>query len=115
MKFNYSVICKSSFMVELGLFRIPTIDHISICEQRRECSAYYMAVFSCVPLLGLPLGAVAIFSGISGLVAARANPAAKGVVHAWIGVILGSVTTLTWLAFLLILADRFTKFVLTLS
>ncbi len=91
--------------------------HVGIVPYRNPAalSSYYMAVFSCIPLLGLPLGAVAIFSGVSGLMAARDNPASKGVVHAWIGVILGSVTTLTWLALLLILADRFTKFVLTLS
>ena len=78
-------------------------------------SAYYMAVFSCVPLLGLPLGGVAVFSGISGLMAARANPAVKGAVHAWVGVILGSVTSLAWLALLVVLIDRFTAFALLLS
>lgn len=78
-------------------------------------TAYYMAVCSCVPILGLPLGAIAILSGISGLVAARANPDVKGVVHAWIGIVLGSVTSLAWLTLLAVAADRFSKYALLLS
>ncbi len=51
--------------------------------------AYYLAIFSLIPCLGLPLGIAAFILGILGLKAAKAHPSAHGKVHAWIGIILG--------------------------
>lgn len=71
-------------------------------------TAYYLAVFSLVPCLGLVVGIPAIILGIIGLKKYRQNPAVKGTAHAWIGIILGSITTLLWLggiAFIVISAS----------
>ncbi len=54
--------------------------------------AYYCAVFSLIPCLGLILGPVAFVLGIIGFMAVRKNPQLHGTVHAWIGIILGGLT-----------------------
>jgi hypothetical protein len=51
--------------------------------------AYYLAIFSLIPCLGLPLGIAALCLGIAGLKVVKAHPNAHGKVHAWIGVLLG--------------------------
>lgn len=51
----------------------------------RALIAYYLGVFSIIPGLGI----AAFVLGILGLKHAKANPEAKGVVHAWIGIIVG--------------------------
>ena len=58
--------------------------------------AYYLAVFSvlCGALLGIP----AVILGIFGLKRARAHPEARGAVHAWVGILLGALTTIVTLA-----------------
>ena len=58
--------------------------------------AYYLAVFSLIPILGLPLGLAAVVLGFFGLAKRRANPAVRGTAHAWIGIVLGGLTTLLW-------------------
>ncbi len=44
----------------------------------------------CFPCLGFPLGVVAVIYGLKGLRAERENPAVRGGVHAWVGVICGA-------------------------
>ncbi len=56
--------------------------------------AYYCAVFSLIPCLGVILGPVALICGFVGLGHRRRNPSAKGAAHAWVGIILGGLTTL---------------------
>jgi hypothetical protein len=51
--------------------------------------AYYCGIFSLFPCLGFPLGVVAVYYGFKGLRAERENPAVRGGVHAWVGVICG--------------------------
>lgn len=53
--------------------------------------AYYTSIFS---LLLPPLGFVAVILGILGLMDRKKNPAIKGSVHAWIGIVLGTITML---------------------
>ncbi len=60
--------------------------------------AYYLAVFSLIPCIGLFLGIAAFICGIIGLRKAKAMPSAKGKVHAWIGIIVGGLFALVWLA-----------------
>jgi len=62
---------------------------------------YYLAVFSLIPCLGLPLGLAAVPFGIAGKRKLRTDPCAKGRVHASIAVWLGSATILAWGAVLL--------------
>ncbi|MEL6739065.1 MAG: hypothetical protein AAFP26_00240 [Planctomycetota bacterium] len=58
-------------------------------------AAYYcgifLFIFGCV---GLPVGIVAIVLGVKGLKKRKAHPAIAGSVHAWIGIVLGSLSTL---------------------
>lgn len=58
--------------------------------------AYYCGVFSLIPILGLVVGVPGVVLGVVGLRKRRANPVIKGAVHAWIGILLGGLTTLLW-------------------
>jgi len=51
--------------------------------------AYYLAIFSLIPCIGIPLGIAALVLGVLGLKAAKEHPQSHGKVHAWIGIILG--------------------------
>jgi hypothetical protein len=57
---------------------------------------YYLAVFSIIlgPLLGIP----ALVLGIIGLVKRSKDPRVRGLAHAWVAILLGSVTSIgcTW-------------------
>ncbi len=67
--------------------------------------AYYLGLFSIFPLLGIFLAIPAFILGVRGLQAVKRNPAVKGSVHAWIGVIGGLSMTFVWgLAWIGILA-----------
>ena len=52
--------------------------------------AYYFGIFGLIPILGVPFALAAIILGILGLKFSRANPAVRGQVHAWIGIVLGA-------------------------
>ena len=60
--------------------------------------AYYLGIFSLVlgwiPVLGLFIAGPAFVLGIIGLRKKKRNPVIKGSVHAWIGIVLGAITTL---------------------
>lgn len=58
--------------------------------------AYYLGLFSLFPCLGLFLAIPAFVLGIMGLRKRKQNPAVKGSVHAWIGIVLGGIFTLVW-------------------
>ncbi len=58
--------------------------------------AYYLGLFSLLPLIGLFLGIPAFILGIKGLKDRKKNPAIKGSVHAWIGIVMGGLMTLVW-------------------
>lgn len=64
----------------------------------RALAAYYLGVFSAIPVLGLPLGLAAFVLGILALRFRRKNPAAGGVVHAWIGILAGGFFSFVYLA-----------------
>lgn len=59
--------------------------------------AYYLGLFSLFPCLGLVLAIPAFVLGILGLRARNRNPAIRGSVHAWIGIILGGIMMVIWL------------------
>lgn len=67
----------------------------------RALAAYYFGVFSAIPILGLPLGLAAFTLGILALRFRRKNPAAGGVVHAWIGILAGGFFSLLYLALII--------------
>jgi hypothetical protein len=64
----------------------------------RALMAYYFGVFAVLPLIGIILGFAALALGISGLRFRRLKPEAGGVVHAWIGILVGGFFALLWLA-----------------
>ncbi len=61
--------------------------------------SYYLGIASL--LCGLLTGIPALVTGIMGIKFARQNPAAKGVVHAWVGIVLGSIALLFQLMILI--------------
>ncbi len=58
--------------------------------------AYYLGIFSGLPLIGLPLGVAALVLGIQGLRARKRNPAIKGSIHAGIGIGCGGFFAVLW-------------------
>ena len=58
--------------------------------------AYYLGIFALLPCIGIVPGAAAFILGIIGLQQRARNPAIKGSVHAWIGIVLGGLMTLVW-------------------
>lgn len=63
---------------------------------------YYLGVFSLIPCIGLILGPAALVLGILGLRRVGRTPEAKGVVHAWVAIVLGALTSAAnvWALFL---------------
>ena len=59
-------------------------------------TAYYLGVFSLLPLIGFPLGIAAFIFGLLGLKKRKANPVIKGSVHAWIGIVCGGLMAILW-------------------
>ncbi len=64
--------------------------------------AYYLGLFSLLPVLGLPLGIAAVILGVVGFRKYRAIPQVKGQFHAWIGIGCGGICTLLWGAVLVL-------------
>jgi hypothetical protein len=60
----------------------------------KALASYYCGVFSLIPVIGLPLGIVALVLGILGLRFRSAHPKAKGTAHAIVGMVLGLIGTL---------------------
>ena len=69
----------------------------------RALVAYYCAIFSLIPVMGLVLGFAGLILGILGLRFRRENPTSGGAVHAWIGIILGGLCGLANLALLILM------------
>lgn len=57
---------------------------------------YYLGVFSIIPCF--PIGLAALVLGILGLRKVKQEPAVRGTVHAWIGILVGGFFGLVWLA-----------------
>jgi hypothetical protein len=72
----------------------------------RALLSYYIGLFSLVPGLSYVMAPAAIVLGVMGLKYAKQNPIVKGQVHAWIGIICGTLWTAVYYgALLLILAS----------
>jgi len=69
----------------------------------RALAAYYFAVFSVIPILGMPLGLAGFVLGMLGLRFRAKDPAAGGQVHAWIGIVLGGLCGFGYLALIIFL------------
>ena len=65
---------------------------------------YYLAVVSVIPLIGLVLGPIAIWRGIRGWNAIKAQPELPGKAHAIVAITLGSLTTMAhWFTLMFVL------------
>lgn len=64
--------------------------------------AYYVGIFSLIPCVGIPLGIAALILGIRGVRYAGKHPAAQGKIHAWVGIILGTVCAAGYLALIVL-------------
>ena len=69
----------------------------------KALAAYYLAVFSLIPGLGLLLGGLALVLGILRLRLTRAQRQVRGGTHAWVGIILGGLCFLANLFVLVML------------
>ena len=67
--------------------------------------SYYLGVFSLIPCIGILLGIAAVIVGILGLRFATKHPEAKGVVHAWIGIIVGVLVVVLHLIVIVLLSN----------
>ncbi len=59
-------------------------------------TAYYLGLFSIIPILGIILGAAGVVLGIKGLKMKKATPEVKGTAHAWVGIGCGGLGFLVW-------------------
>jgi hypothetical protein len=66
-------------------------------------TAYYLGVFSLIPLIGLILGVAAVIMGVLGLRKRKALPQCRGGGHAWAGIILGGLSCAGHLAVVLLI------------
>ncbi len=55
--------------------------------------AYYIGLFSLVPVAGLIMAPAAVVLGVKGLRLAKSSPTAKGATHAWVGIVCGGFWT----------------------
>lgn len=69
-------------------------------------AAYYLAIFSLIPLIGMVLGLAALVLGIVGLKKAARQPEVKGKVHAWVGIIVGGLFGFGYLALVILIVVR---------
>lgn len=98
--------------VQPGPVMPPQPDGISVLIPYRNgpaLGAYYVGVFSLVPMFAIVLGPLAIVLGVVGLKQAARRPEAKGRVHAWIGIVLGSMTILFHVGVIAVLLIAATK------
>ena len=70
--------------------------------------AYYTGLFlSPCCIVGLPLGVVPLVFGILGLRDRNRNPIIKGSIHAWIGIVLGGLSTVLTIVVWIIFVSQF--------
>jgi hypothetical protein len=65
-------------------------------------AAGYLALFSVLPLFGLIPGIAAVICGVTALRSIRHDPTLSGKGRAWFGIILGGLTSLVTVGFLVL-------------
>ena len=71
--------------------------------------AYYLGIFSGLPVIGFFLAVPAFVLGIMGLRDRNRNPAIKGSIHAGIGIGCGAIFTLVWGAAIIAIIINFVR------
>jgi hypothetical protein len=59
--------------------------------------AYYLGIFSLIPVIGFFLGCASVPLGVLGLKDKHARPVIRGSAHAWVGIIIGGLSVLVHL------------------
>jgi hypothetical protein len=67
---------------------------------------YYCAIASLIPFLGSIIGVVAIILGIFGLLAVKRQPKVRGTAHAWVAIVLGTLTMVGYPVLMLLISMR---------
>lgn len=67
-------------------------------------TAYYLGVFSLIPLLGAILGPAAVIMGMLGLRKRKSHPQCRGAGHAWVGILLGGLSAAAHAAVIVLIA-----------
>ncbi|MDZ7619729.1 MAG: hypothetical protein U1E05_22240 [Patescibacteria group bacterium] len=70
---------------------ISAIDTMIPSRNGAALASYYLGLFSLFPLLGFPLAIAAIVLGVKGLRNVSKEPAVRGKIHSWVGLICGGV------------------------
>lgn len=73
---------------------VPSDDTVATIIPYKNAAAliaYYLGLFSCFPVLGFFMAVASLVLGVMGLKAVRRNPKAHGTVHAWVGLICGTI------------------------
>jgi hypothetical protein len=73
---------------------VPFEQHLFPTQNTDALVAYYLGIFSLIPLLGLVLGPIAIWRGRTGRAKAKTLPGRVGHTHATVGVVAGGFATL---------------------
>ncbi len=60
-------------------------------------ASYYIGLASVIPVLGIFTGIAAVVLGIRGLMRFHAEPWRRGRLHAYAGIFLGTLTSITWI------------------
>jgi hypothetical protein len=82
-----------------GALPSPQDNSASVIIPYKNVSAlvgYYTSIGSLIPIVGLIAGPVAIWLGVKGLKAVKADPRVHGTAHSWVAIILGSLTSLAY-------------------
>lgn len=66
-------------------------------------AGYYIAVASLIPITALVCGPLAVGLGIAGFRRSRRERQAKGAVHAWVAIVVGSLTTVANVGLIVVL------------
>lgn len=68
--------------------------------------AYYAGVFSVIPFFGFFIAIAAVWLGIVGLKRRKQQPIIRGSVHAWIGIIVGSISIAVHVLVVVLIANH---------
>lgn len=67
---------------------------------------YYTSIGALIPVVGLIAGPVAVWLGVKGLKAVKADPRVHGTVHSWVAIVLGGLASFAYwgIALLVVIA-----------
>ena len=99
--FNSSFVAVPPVIPQQSMFR--GLHKIIPYRNGMALAAYYLAVFSLIPFVGIILGIAGLILGVLGLKAVHRNPAVGGKVHAWIGIVVGGLFGFGYLALTIVM------------